>query len=250
MSNRPQAKQVERDTFDRWVAERGWRTLTVESMRRLAETFCGEVRSTARMLDLACGSGEYTEHLVTAAGLGRVWAADLSAGAVRALRQRVPGVHATVADAERLPFPDDSFGGVFLGNVLHHFPAPSRMLRECWRVLEPGGRLFAIDPNPQNPLVFVFRVLLGSRSMKTDNEVLHWPSSLKRELSGSGFEGVVVGSALPLYFERDYYDRVLGPRLGVAVYPGNLLERSVFSVPRVGRQLGAFLVSRGTKRQG
>jgi len=242
-----QKKQAERDAFDAWVAESGWRTFTGESMRRLAETFCAAVDPRGRVLDLACGSGEYTEHLVSAAGAGRVWAADLSPQAVRALRRRVPGALAAVADAERLPFPDASFAGVFLGNVLHHFPDPSLMLRECWRVLQPGGRVFAIDPNPQNPLVFVFRVVLGSRSMKTENEVLHWPWNLERALSGAGFSGVSVSSALPIYFEREYYERVLGRALGVAVVPGNLLERAVFTLPALGTRVGSFLVSTATR---
>ncbi len=246
---RTQHKQAEREAFDAWIGERGWRTFTAGTMRRLAETFCATVSARGRVLDLACGDGEYTEHLAVAAGAGRIYAADLSSAAVRAVSRRVPEVRALVADAERLPFADATFAGVFLGNVLHHFPDPARMLGECWRVLEPGGRLFAIDPNPQNPLVFVFRVVLGSRSMKTDNEVLHWPWRLDAALREAGFTGTTASSALPIYFEREYYERVLGPSLGAAVYPGNLLERALFAVPAAGKRLGGFVVTTGLKPQ-
>ena len=46
-----------------------------------------------------------------------------------------------VADAEALPFGDDSFDLVYSWGVLHHTPDPARALREAQRVLVPGGRL-------------------------------------------------------------------------------------------------------------
>ena len=46
-----------------------------------------------------------------------------------------------VADAESLPFEDDSFDVVYSWGVLHHTPAPERAIAEAQRVLRPGGRL-------------------------------------------------------------------------------------------------------------
>jgi len=46
-----------------------------------------------------------------------------------------------VADAERLPFADDSFDRVYSWGVLHHTPDTARAVREAVRVLRPGGRL-------------------------------------------------------------------------------------------------------------
>jgi SAM-dependent methyltransferase len=47
-----------------------------------------------------------------------------------------------VADAERsLPFSDDSFDHVYSFGVIHHSPAPERIVREIHRVLRPGGTL-------------------------------------------------------------------------------------------------------------
>jgi SAM-dependent methyltransferase len=56
-----------------------------------------------------------------------------------------PGID-VVADAHRLPFPDRSFAGVVMLDVLHHLERPIEFLQEASRVLRPGGRLAMIEP--------------------------------------------------------------------------------------------------------
>ena len=45
-----------------------------------------------------------------------------------------------VADAEKLPFKNNSFDLVYSHGVLHHTPHTSRAIREVYRVLKPGGQ--------------------------------------------------------------------------------------------------------------
>jgi SAM-dependent methyltransferase len=56
-----------------------------------------------------------------------------------------PGID-VVADAHRLPFPDQTFAGVVMLDVLHHLERPIEFLKETSRVLKPGGRLAMIEP--------------------------------------------------------------------------------------------------------
>jgi SAM-dependent methyltransferase len=56
-----------------------------------------------------------------------------------------PGID-VVADAHRLPFPNDFFSGVVMLDVLHHLERPIEFLKEASRVLKPGGRLAMIEP--------------------------------------------------------------------------------------------------------
>jgi len=46
-----------------------------------------------------------------------------------------------VSDAERLPFPDNTFDIVYSYGVMHHSPDTQQCIREAWRVLKPGGAL-------------------------------------------------------------------------------------------------------------
>jgi SAM-dependent methyltransferase len=56
-----------------------------------------------------------------------------------------PGID-VVADAHRLPFPNELFSGVVMLDVLHHLERPIEFLKEASRVLKPGGRLAMIEP--------------------------------------------------------------------------------------------------------
>jgi SAM-dependent methyltransferase len=56
-----------------------------------------------------------------------------------------PGID-VVADAHRLPFPDECFSGVVMLDVLHHLERPIEFLKEASRVLKCGERLAMIEP--------------------------------------------------------------------------------------------------------
>ena len=56
-----------------------------------------------------------------------------------------PGID-VVADAHRLPFPDRSFSGIVMLDVLHHLERPIAFLNEAARLLTQGGRLAMMEP--------------------------------------------------------------------------------------------------------
>ncbi|HEV7207752.1 MAG TPA: class I SAM-dependent methyltransferase [Mycobacteriales bacterium] len=106
-----------------------------------------------RALELGCGTGFFLLNLmqagVVAADGGHV--TDISPGMVQVARRNAAGlgfeVDGRVADAEQIPYPDDSFDLVVGHAVLHHIPDVELALRECLRVLRPGGRfVFAGEP--------------------------------------------------------------------------------------------------------
>jgi SAM-dependent methyltransferase len=68
---------------------------------------------------------------------------DLTDRAIQFTSQRLAHYgfhsHLRVADAEQLPFADDSFDIVYSYGVLHHSPDTAQAIREVCRVLRPGG---------------------------------------------------------------------------------------------------------------
>jgi ubiquinone/menaquinone biosynthesis C-methylase UbiE len=104
-----------------------------------------------RSLELGCGTGFFTLNLKLAGVLDKGHVTDLSPGMVAVAERNAASlgfqVQGRVADAERLPYDDDSFDLVIGHAVLHHIPDVELALREVLRVLKPGGRfVFAGEP--------------------------------------------------------------------------------------------------------
>lgn len=89
------------------------------------------------VLDIGAGDAPYRELFTHTKYVTTDWEQSLHPGA------RVADV---VAPAEALPLASDSFGLVLCTQVLEHVPEPSGTLGECFRVLEPGGRLALTVP--------------------------------------------------------------------------------------------------------
>lgn len=71
------------------------------------------------------------------------------AEARRRFSQANPRLSFEVCAAEQLPFADATFDRAVIDRTLQHVDNPSMVLREVYRVLRPGGRIVAIEPDWQ-----------------------------------------------------------------------------------------------------
>lgn len=96
-----------------------------------------------QILDVGCGTGNFSLEL---ARLGvRVTGIDISEAMLAVARRKAEaeglGVEFIKADAMRLLFAADSFDKVVSVTALEFAPDLREALKECYRVLRPGGRL-------------------------------------------------------------------------------------------------------------
>ncbi len=100
-----------------------------------------------RLLEIGCGRGDTTRLLAGLFPGVALTATDFDAGQVELARRAWPPVAADfrTADATDLPFRDAGFGAVVEFNSFHHIADWRRALRECARVLAPGGWLAVMD---------------------------------------------------------------------------------------------------------
>jgi ubiquinone/menaquinone biosynthesis C-methylase UbiE len=91
-------------------------------------------------LDLSCGPGTLLRHLVAAGGSRTVIGLDLSRAMLERASRAAPSARLVRADAEELPFEDETFGAVANLAALDLYPDPARVVAEAARVLAPGGR--------------------------------------------------------------------------------------------------------------
>ncbi|HEV7585719.1 MAG TPA: class I SAM-dependent methyltransferase [Solirubrobacteraceae bacterium] len=106
----------------------------------------------ARSLEIGAGTGYFTLNMLRAGVVEQATCSDISPGMLRTLQENARRMDLQVetcsADAERLPFADQSFDLVFGHAVLHHIPDLGRAFEEFARVLAPGGTLlFAGEPS-------------------------------------------------------------------------------------------------------
>jgi SAM-dependent methyltransferase len=71
---------------------------------------------------------------------------DVDRHAASAARQN-HGFHVDIGELKDLAYPDGTHDAVTARHVIEHVRHPGEFMRECWRILKPGGRLVFVTPN-------------------------------------------------------------------------------------------------------
>ncbi|WP_320674463.1 class I SAM-dependent methyltransferase [Prochlorococcus sp. MIT 1341] len=179
---------------------------TADAMRRriLAplkkglKSFNSRKRSSIKLLDVATGTGRTLQQIARAEPGIELIGVDLSLAYLRKANRSLNThnnrlVQLIRGNAEQLPFETASIQGVTCVYLLHELPLNIRekVLKECWRVLEPGG-VFVIADSVQLDDSPKFKLVL-------DNfyKVFHEPfyrdyinDDIDSKLLKSGFENI------------------------------------------------------------
>ena len=129
-----------------------WKQATVEM---------AAVRPGQKVLDIAGGTGDLAAKFSRRVGpTGRVVLADindsmLKVGRDRMLDRGITGnISYSLADAEQLPFPDNTFDCITIAFGLRNVTDKARALRSMCSALKPGGRLLVLEfSKPVSPVL-------------------------------------------------------------------------------------------------
>ena len=164
MTTSPRAGRSKEAVRQGWTGRAGarsrWHAKNVVHTRALTEALleAAQIRPGMQVLDVAGGTGDPAIAEAKVVGpQGHVTATDLVpemlvAAEAEARKTGVSNITFRQADAESLPFPDESFDAVTCRLGVMFFTDPVAALREMRRVLKPGGltALVAWGPPEQN----------------------------------------------------------------------------------------------------
>lgn len=237
----------EQEYFDRLVEKTGqiwWGSHTPAGIRRLkrrARLLSENLKDfkSCSILELGCGAGAFSQFILEAPGLSfiHLTCCDISPQAIKVASHRYASderISFEVADITSLHYDPDTFDAVVGNSILHHLPLEIS-LKECFRVLRPGGILWFSEPNMLNPEVAIEKNIhcIGKLAQTTKSESAFFRWSLAKMLQAVGFEDVRVD---PYDFLHPLVPAFL---MGIAETVGKLFEK----IPLVKEISGSLLIS-------
>jgi len=139
---------------------------------------------------------------------------------------------------------DNSIDIVIFSGVLHHFQNFSATVKEAYRVLRRGGRVFSYDPNKKNLIFWLYRdreSQIHSRKGLTDNERLLSAEELHRVFKEAGFRDAIVKAISGVGF-KDVKTSIARFALPVYNIYDNIFDKTPFA-----KNYGSFLISKAEK---
>jgi SAM-dependent methyltransferase len=133
------------------------------------------VKNNLRVLDVGCGAGNMILHL---SRYGSVVGIDKNPVPLEIAHQRA--YDARLAQAEDMPFQDESFDLVTTLDIIEHCEDDVRVLRECYRVCATGGLIAITVP--------AFQWLWSHNDAINHHKRRYSRSELRAKLSQAGFE--------------------------------------------------------------
>ncbi|MFH1564081.1 MAG: class I SAM-dependent methyltransferase [Nitrospirota bacterium] len=215
-----------------WGQETKAGQLRVDRRSRIL-TSSGELNPSKKILELGCGTGEYTLRLAKTGS--KIIAIDISLPLINQAKQKIKAtnVNFVIADAENLPFKDNTFDAVVGNAVLHHLDLDSA-LEEMKRVLKTGGKIAFTEPNMLNPQNLVVKnIKIVKRWVgESPDERAFFKWQICRLLRHKGFSGVVIR---PFDFLHPVTPRVLVPWVNKL---GMMMER----IPIINEIAGSLMI--------
>jgi 2-polyprenyl-3-methyl-5-hydroxy-6-metoxy-1,4-benzoquinol methylase len=178
-----------------------------------------------RWLDYGCADGGYSSALLSY-GASSVEGVDVEEGRIQeATARNIPNAAFHAFEGSKLEFPDNTFDGAFVNEVLEHVDDEQESLREIHRVVRPDGCLILISPNrwfpleghgthiagrhfPPTPLIPWLPVRMTQKWTYARN---YWPRELVGHARDAGFAIQEVGFIWPVFENYPWMPKAIIP---------------------------------------
>lgn len=160
-----------------------------------------------KFLDIGCSEGTFTLQIASALGTKEIYGVEISPQACQIALKRGISVHQIDLDnSDHLPFQDNYFDFIHMGEVIEHVFDTDKVLEEIKRILKPSGVLLVSTPNLgawYNRLALLF----GFQPFNTSVSLKYYSSGKlfkgKQALCVAGAEHIHVGT---LYAWKELFE--------------------------------------------
>lgn len=144
------------------------------------------------VIDLGCGTGYHCPQLQEQYPSAKVTGVDISPAMLAYAATQYPQGNWLCADAENLPFEDNSQSLVFSNFALQWCENINQLTAQLYRILKPGGKVCFAVPGPEtlNELRSAWQQVDGCVHVNRFNSLLDW----QRALEGAGFNQIELHS--------------------------------------------------------
>lgn len=241
-----QNKKAEITFFDKFDRVGGYDAFDDKGYFKIASILKKKLKGSKveTVIDMGCGSGAFTARLATTLNKAEVIGLDISGGCIRRAKEDYSEIKFEVGDIEKTRFNSSSVDLVCYTGILHHFPDFTKVAKEAFRILKPGGHFFSYDPNKYNPAFWLYRSPsspFSTREGITENERLLTSCEIKKVFTGFGFEVEtdVISGINVNYVESQKAKPLL------LIY--NIFDHILAATP-LSSLIGAWIIGFGTKK--
>jgi ubiquinone/menaquinone biosynthesis C-methylase UbiE len=178
-------------TWDEKVAEKD-----VSRLKSMIDRL--DVKPGVTVLDVGTGTGVFVPYLLKKIGReGKLVCLDFSENMLKIARAKgfTGNVQYLCADIGNSRLPDESFDAVVCYSVYPHFEDKPKTLKEMYRLLKKGGRLFICHTSSRQAINDIHR-----STPEVCDHIFPENQETRRMLAGAGFEDIVIEDSKEDYF--------------------------------------------------
>jgi demethylmenaquinone methyltransferase/2-methoxy-6-polyprenyl-1,4-benzoquinol methylase len=159
------------------------RVIAPPDISRLKELL--RLPATGRLLDVGGGTGRVSSQLRPL--VDDLVLTDVSPGMLRQAREKGQ-FQLSMAHAEHLPFPAESFERVLVVDALHHFCDQERAIADLIRVLKPGGLLVIEEPDLNH---FRVKMIAAAEKLALMRSRFYYPAEIGQMIGAHGLSAQI-----------------------------------------------------------